>query len=99
MPYDLTPQFLDDLLKKHHIDYVIHGDDPCILPGETFNCVNCRMMRLPILGTLRSAASVVTDVRDNTRAGLSMSHFTILPVASCSQAPQLAQPAQRPQTP
>lgn len=34
MPYDLTPKFLDELLTKHRIDYVIHGDDPCILPGE-----------------------------------------------------------------
>jgi len=33
VPYDLTPKFLDELLTKHRIDYVIHGDDPCILPG------------------------------------------------------------------
>lgn len=33
VPYDLTPSFLDELLSKHRIDYVIHGDDPCILPG------------------------------------------------------------------
>ncbi len=33
MPYDLTPKFLEELLTKHKIDYVIHGDDPCILPG------------------------------------------------------------------
>ena len=33
VPYDLTPAFLDELLNKHRIDYVIHGDDPCILPG------------------------------------------------------------------
>ena len=33
VPYDLTPQFLDELLTKHRIDYVIHGDDPCIMPG------------------------------------------------------------------
>ena len=34
VPYDLAPKFLDELLTKHRIDYVIHGDDPCILPGE-----------------------------------------------------------------
>ena len=34
VPYDLTPKFLDELLTKHRIDYVIHGDDPCILPGK-----------------------------------------------------------------
>ena len=33
VPYDLTPKFLEELLTKHKIDYVIHGDDPCILPG------------------------------------------------------------------
>ena len=33
VPYDLTPAFLDELLNKQRIDYVIHGDDPCILPG------------------------------------------------------------------
>lgn len=35
VPYDLTPEFLDDLIHKHRIDYVIHGDDPCILPDGT----------------------------------------------------------------
>lgn len=35
VPYDLTPAFLDELLAKHRIDYVIHGDDPCILPDGT----------------------------------------------------------------
>lgn len=32
VPYELTPAFLDELLTKHRIDYVVHGDDPCILP-------------------------------------------------------------------
>lgn len=35
VPYDLTPSFLDELLHKHKIDYVIHGDDPCLLPDGT----------------------------------------------------------------
>lgn len=35
VPYDLTPNFLDELLTKHRIDYVIHGDDPCIMPDGT----------------------------------------------------------------
>ena len=35
VPYDLTPEFLDELFTKHRIDYVIHGDDPCILPDGT----------------------------------------------------------------
>lgn len=35
VPYDLTPAFLDELIAKHRIDYVIHGDDPCLLPDGT----------------------------------------------------------------
>ncbi len=35
MPYDLTPDFLHELFSKHRIDYVIHGDDPCIMPDGT----------------------------------------------------------------
>lgn len=35
VPYDLTPEFLHDLIHKHKIDYVIHGDDPCLLPDGT----------------------------------------------------------------
>ena len=35
VPYDLTPDFLHELFHKHKIDYVIHGDDPCLLPDGT----------------------------------------------------------------
>lgn len=35
VPYDLTPEFLDILFHRHKIDYVIHGDDPCLLPDGT----------------------------------------------------------------
>ena len=35
VPYDLTPAFLHELFYKHKIDYVIHGDDPCIMPDGT----------------------------------------------------------------
>lgn len=35
VPYDLTPAFLEELIHKHKIDYVIHGDDPCLLPDGT----------------------------------------------------------------
>lgn len=35
VPYDLTPDFLHDLFTKHKIDYVLHGDDPCLLPDGT----------------------------------------------------------------
>ncbi|PSC71866.1 Ethanolamine-phosphate cytidylyltransferase [Micractinium conductrix] len=35
VPYDLTPDFLHELCTKHRIDYVLHGDDPCLLPDGT----------------------------------------------------------------
>jgi hypothetical protein len=35
VPYDLTPDFLETLFTKHRIDYVVHGDDPCLLPDGT----------------------------------------------------------------
>ena len=31
-PYVMTPEYLDMVIKKYKIDYVIHGDDPCIGP-------------------------------------------------------------------
>uniref|UniRef100_A0A7S0V5E8 ethanolamine-phosphate cytidylyltransferase n=1 Tax=Polytomella parva TaxID=51329 RepID=A0A7S0V5E8_9CHLO len=32
VPYDLSPEFISELFTKHRIDYIIHGDDPCLLP-------------------------------------------------------------------
>lgn len=32
VPYELGPEFLAELFSKHAIDYVVHGDDPCLLP-------------------------------------------------------------------
>ena len=34
-PYELSPEFLHELFTKHRIDYVVHGDDPCLLPDGT----------------------------------------------------------------
>lgn len=30
VPYDVTPAFLDALIREFGIDYVVHGDDPCL---------------------------------------------------------------------
>lgn len=30
VPYVVTPEFLKTLTEKHHIDIIVHGDDPCI---------------------------------------------------------------------
>ena len=35
VPYELTQDFLHELFTKHKIDYIIHGDDPCLLPDGT----------------------------------------------------------------
>lgn len=29
-PYVVTPEFLDELINKHNIDIIAHGDDPCV---------------------------------------------------------------------
>ncbi|KAJ7969466.1 Ethanolamine-phosphate cytidylyltransferase [Quillaja saponaria] len=31
-PYAITEQFMNRLFHEHKIDYIIHGDDPCLLP-------------------------------------------------------------------
>jgi len=31
----LTQEFMDVLFTQHRIDYIIHGDDPCLLPDGT----------------------------------------------------------------
>ncbi|PPD85127.1 hypothetical protein GOBAR_DD17942 [Gossypium barbadense] len=31
-PYAITEQFMNSLFNEHKIDYIIHGDDPCLLP-------------------------------------------------------------------
>ncbi|KAI8463116.1 MAG: CTP-phosphoethanolamine cytidylyltransferase [Monoraphidium minutum] len=35
VPYDVSPEFTSELFSKHRIDYIIHGDDPCLLPDGT----------------------------------------------------------------
>ena len=34
-PYEITEEFMHRLFKDHKIDYIIHGDDPCLLPDGT----------------------------------------------------------------
>ena len=35
VPYDLTPAFCQTLYSKHGVDFIVHGDDPCLLPDGT----------------------------------------------------------------
>ncbi|KAK1367473.1 Ethanolamine-phosphate cytidylyltransferase [Heracleum sosnowskyi] len=34
-PYEITEEFMKRLFNDHKIDYIIHGDDPCLLPDGT----------------------------------------------------------------
>ncbi|XP_062195736.1 ethanolamine-phosphate cytidylyltransferase-like isoform X2 [Phragmites australis] len=34
-PYEITEEFMNTLFNKYNIDYIIHGDDPCLLPDGT----------------------------------------------------------------
>jgi len=34
IPYVMTQPYLENLMKKHRIDYVVHGDDPVIVDGK-----------------------------------------------------------------
>ncbi|KAL8136379.1 hypothetical protein V2J09_002380 [Rumex salicifolius] len=34
-PYAITEQFMKKLFNEYRIDYIIHGDDPCLLPDGT----------------------------------------------------------------
>jgi len=29
VPYEVTAEFLDRLIREYHIDYIVHGDDAC----------------------------------------------------------------------
>jgi len=31
-PYEITEEFMTELFEKHKIDFIVHGDDPCLLP-------------------------------------------------------------------
>lgn len=59
VPYDLTPDFLETLFSKHRIDYVIHGDDPCILPDGTDAYEHAKKMgRFRMVGACPSIQSL-----------------------------------------
>lgn len=31
-PYEINEEFMNKLFTEYKIDYIIHGDDPCLLP-------------------------------------------------------------------
>ena len=34
VPYVMNDEYLRDIIEKYRIDYVVHGDDPCIVDGK-----------------------------------------------------------------
>ena len=48
MPYELGPEFLAELFTKHAIDYVVHGDDPCLLPDGSDAYAYAKKQACPI---------------------------------------------------
>jgi len=57
VPYELTPEFLEDLFTKHRIDYIVHGDDPCLLPDGTDAYAHAKQMgRFKMVSTALSPA-------------------------------------------
>lgn len=34
-PYAINEEFMKKLFTEYNIDYIIHGDDPCLLPDGT----------------------------------------------------------------
>jgi len=43
-PYAINEEFMKKLFTEYSIDYIIHGDDPCLLPDGTdaFFSVDCK---------------------------------------------------------
>lgn len=34
VPYVMSEEYLDYVIKEHNVDFVVHGDDPCIVNGK-----------------------------------------------------------------
>lgn len=61
VPYNLTEDFLMELFRRHRIDYVVHGDDPCLLPdGTDAYAVAKRMGRFKMIRRTEGVSS--TDI-------------------------------------
>ena len=69
VPYDLTPEFLNELFTKHRIDYVIHGDDPCLLPDGTDAYEHAKKMgRFRMVGCSKPSQALGRSQRSPVRA-------------------------------
>jgi ethanolamine-phosphate cytidylyltransferase len=34
VPYIMNDEYLKEIIVKYRIDYIVHGDDPCIVDGK-----------------------------------------------------------------
>ena len=39
VPYVMNDEYLNYVIDKYKIDYVVHGDDPCIVDGKVSACL------------------------------------------------------------
>ena len=76
MPYELNPEFLEELFTKHRIDYVVHGDDPCLLPDGSDAYAHAKEMgRFKMVST---SAPVIVPT-----ATVAIATATLIVMASC----------------
>jgi len=94
VPYELTPDFLEELFTKHRIDYVVHGDDPCLLPDGTDAYAHAKEMgRFKMVGACVSLIHGFCcftfyhqsfEESNRTLNGLSVSRHLLVPLTQCA---------------
>ena len=38
VPYVMNDEYLRHIIDKYQLDYIVHGDDPCIVDGKVVAC-------------------------------------------------------------
>ncbi|CAI0467431.1 unnamed protein product [Linum tenue] len=73
-PYAITEEFMKKLFEEHSIDYIIHGDDPCVLPdGTDAYALAKKAGRYKQIK--RTEGVSTTDIVGGTGSGTRVSHF------------------------
>lgn len=80
VPYDLTPEFLEELFTKHNIDYVVHGDDPCLLPDGSDAYAHAKQQGRFRMVTLSLVPLSVLLLLIKSRVSILVSFVVSLPV-------------------
>ena len=60
VPYVMTDEYLDYIIDKYDIDYIVHGDDPCIVDGK--DCYEAAKKRGKYLEIPRTEGISTTDL-------------------------------------